>query len=766
MHVRSLAGLTAVLCLGGIGAAQSSLFVPTGAGATEGPSSTGWPWNLNASAVRIQYIYDSTHFTGQGVAFPILITGARWRANATTSTWAGTTYSNVEVSASTSAVNYTAATATFASNRGGDFAQVYNGSVNFVGGTGNGTGVIGPNVVDVSFGSPFLYDPTSGNDFLTEVSFAANSWSGGGTTALDAVTTNSLATRVYNITSNTSLTGTVQQNVGLVMELLYNPASGLYANFNATPTSGATPLNVNFTDATFTSDPGGITSWAWDLNGDNIVDSNAQNPSFTYTVCGPYNVTLTVTDSQHPSSTLTKSNFIFADPQLVVTANFAASANAGAAPFTVNFTDTSAGNPTAWSWDFNGDSIIDSTVQNPSFTYNTPGFYNVTLNAANACFTDGETKTNFIQVLGATQNTVSADKLEYQFNEVRGNTVANVASTTLYPATGSMANSVWQRDPNRPLFKGNEAGFGCMSYSATNANWVNAGSTFSHTGSLTVMWWARRDPLSTTTSPFGYFFGDGSFRCFMGSAGILFGGGTGTPLSATLTANFSGHLQQGAWHHYAVVIDDAAGFNTIYEDGVPHAGRSYAAGTYTYTGTTGFAVGAISAASGGSRASLHYDMDDFRMYSRALTQTEIQNALVHENPTGALMEDGCTDSNSFTPRLTAVGAPQIGNLNFGLLASGLEPGRPTAVYVGLSASLGGFLPFDLSGTGIFGPGCRLLVSPDIILNFGSGGGSVFLPAPIPIDPTLQGGHTYNQLLSLGSGPLSAVSNAIDTQMQF
>ncbi|MBK9385681.1 MAG: PKD domain-containing protein [Planctomycetes bacterium] len=551
--------------------------------------------------------------------------------------------------------------------------------------------------------------------------------------------------------------------------ICYSPAGGLFAGFSATPTSGATPLNVNFTDGTSTSDPGGVTSWAWDFDGDSIIDSNAQNPSFTYTRCGLYDVTLTVTDSQHPSSTRTENDFIFADPQLVVTANFRAASNAGAVPLTVNFTDTSVGNPTAWSWDFDNDSIIDSTAQSPSFTYTTPGFYSVTLNAANACFTDGETKTNFIQVVGATQNTVSADKLEYQFNEVRGTAVSNVASSALYPATGTIPNASWHKDPGRALFKGSEAGFGSLSQTPSSTptrNWVDTGSNFRHTGSLTVMWWARRDPSSIVASPFGYFFGDDSFRCFFASAGISFGGGTGTTLSATYTANWQGHLQQGVWHHYAVVIDDAVGFNTIYQDGVPHAGRNYAPGTYTYNGTTGFAVGAFSVASGGGPASEHYDLDDFRMYSRALTQAEIQTALLHENPTGALMDPGCTDSNSFTPSLTAVGAPQIGNLAFGLLASGLEPGRPTAVYIGLSASLGGFLPFDLSGTGVFGPGCRLLVSPDIILNFGSGGGSVFLPAPVPLDPTLEGGHIYNQLLSLGSGPLSAVSNAIDTQMQF
>jgi PKD repeat protein len=766
MHLRKLAGLGFVLAAASTASAQLSLYVPTGSSNAEGPSSNLFPWGRNAGAIRLQTVYDSSHFTGQGAAFPIVVTGARWRSNATTSSWTGTTYSNVEVYCSDAAVDQAAVTSTFASNRGTNYTAVYNGQVQFLGGTGNGTGIPGPNVVDLSFQTPFLYDPTSSNDFLIEVTYPANSNSGGTTTSCDVFTTSSNCSRIYNSSDPTSPTGTVGLNHGLVMELVYQPAAGLYANFSATPASGPTPLTVNFTDTTFTSDPLGVQTWAWDLDGDSIVDSNAQNPSFTYNVCGPYNVTLTVTDTLHPSSTITKNDFIFADPQLVVTANFSASTNSGAAPLTVNFTDTSLGSPTAWTWDFDGDNIADSAAQNPSFTYNAPGFYTVTLNAANACFTDGETKVNFIQVVGATVNTASADMLEYQFNEVRGNSTANVASTTLYPPSGAIAAAGWQRDPNRALFKGNEAGFGCLSYSASNANWVNSGSPFSHTGSLTIMWWARRDPASTASSPFGYFFGDGSFRCFMGSAGILFGGGTGSTLSTTLTANFSGHLQQGVWHHYAVVIDDAAGFNTIYEDGIPHAGRNYAPGTYVYSGATGFAVGAISAAAGGSRATLHYDMDDFRMYGRALTQAEIQNALVHENPTTAEMDAGCTDSNLFTPRLSSNGPPQIGNLNFALVASGLEPARPAAVYVGLSAHLGGILPLDLAGTGIFNTGCNLLVAPDIILNFPTGTGTVLLPAPIPIDPTLQGGHTYNQVVLLGSGPLSAVSNAVDTQMQF
>ena len=47
-------------------------------------------------------------------------------------------------------------------------------------------------------------------------------------------------------------------------------AIGIFANFSATPTSGPAPLNVTFTDLTFTSDPGGVQTWAWDFQNDGI----------------------------------------------------------------------------------------------------------------------------------------------------------------------------------------------------------------------------------------------------------------------------------------------------------------------------------------------------------------------------------------------------------------------------------------------------------------------------------------------------------------
>jgi PKD repeat protein len=381
MQIRHLAALGIALAASGAAIAQS-VVLPIGAASAEGTSNNTFPWGRNAGAIRVQTVYDSSHFTGQSIGFPIQILGARYRANASTATWAGTTYNGVEFYCSTAAVDQAAVSSTWTVNRGGDYTQVYNGAVQFLPGTGNGTGVPGPTVVDVTFTTPFLYDPTSGSDFLTEVTFPANSWTGGGTTACDVFTTGSNCSRVFNSTNPAATTGTVGLNHALVVEIVYRPAAGLYANFTASPASGASPLNVQFTDATFTSDPGGVTSWAWDLDGDNLVDSNAQNPSFTYNTCGRYSVTLTATDVQHGQSTVTKSDFITVDPQLLVNASFTV-ASTGA--LSRQFTDTSTGSPTVWSWDLDGDNIPDSAQQNPSWTYATGGTYAVTLSASNAC---------------------------------------------------------------------------------------------------------------------------------------------------------------------------------------------------------------------------------------------------------------------------------------------------------------------------------------------------------------------------------------------
>ena len=65
---------------------------------------------------------------------------------------------------------------------------------------------------------------------------------------------------------------------------------------------------------------------------------------------------------------------------------------------TVAFRDASTGNPTSWSWTFQGGNPATSTSQNPSVVYSTAGTYNVTLTVSDGTSEDTETKNAYITV--------------------------------------------------------------------------------------------------------------------------------------------------------------------------------------------------------------------------------------------------------------------------------------------------------------------------------------------------------------------------------
>jgi PKD repeat protein len=75
------------------------------------------------------------------------------------------------------------------------------------------------------------------------------------------------------------------------------------ADFTGAPTSGTSPLTVNFTDQS----TGDVTSWSWNFGDDGT--STLQNPSHEYTAAGDYTVSLTVS-GPGGSDTETKTNYI------------------------------------------------------------------------------------------------------------------------------------------------------------------------------------------------------------------------------------------------------------------------------------------------------------------------------------------------------------------------------------------------------------------------------------------------------------------------
>jgi PKD repeat protein len=194
------------------------------------------------------------------------------------------------------------------------------------------------------------------------------------------------------------------------------------ANFSGTPTTGSVPLTVNFTDLSSTA-----TSWSWTF-GDGGT-STQQNPSHTYTTSGNFTVSLTATNASG-SDTETKTDYISVTPPQPPAADFTASTTNPSVGGSVTFTDTSANNPTSWSWTFEGGTPATSTAQNPTVTYNTEGTYDVTLVATNAQGSDTETKTDFITVSAIPYCTSSGGSQSYEY-------IAGVAVADLNNPSGA-----------------------------------------------------------------------------------------------------------------------------------------------------------------------------------------------------------------------------------------------------------------------------------------------------------------------------------------
>jgi len=154
------------------------------------------------------------------------------------------------------------------------------------------------------------------------------------------------------------------------------------ASFTADQASGNADLPVQFTD-TSTGSP---TSWAWNF-GDGATSTD-QNPAHTYTTAGTYTVTLEVSRDGGPASTKTEQ--IDVKP----VAGFTAGTTRGYAPFAVQFTDASTGNPDTHSWDF-GDGATSSDP-NPAHTYTTAGTYTVALTVTGGGQAHTEVKAAYI----------------------------------------------------------------------------------------------------------------------------------------------------------------------------------------------------------------------------------------------------------------------------------------------------------------------------------------------------------------------------------
>lgn len=158
-----------------------------------------------------------------------------------------------------------------------------------------------------------------------------------------------------------------------------NVAGEVIATMTNPPTFSCTaPVTTQFTTNN------NYESYFWDF-GDGVT-SILQNPSHTYTANGNYTVTLTITNTTLCPGTDTE---VITDAVVINPINPVAGFTLSS-PSIVNavtsFIDNTTYGPISWSWDF-GDGGT-STLQNPTHTYTTPGFYDVQLIVTNCAGND------------------------------------------------------------------------------------------------------------------------------------------------------------------------------------------------------------------------------------------------------------------------------------------------------------------------------------------------------------------------------------------
>ena len=176
------------------------------------------------------------------------------------------------------------------------------------------------------------------------------------------------------------------------------------AQFTFSPASPAPGEWIQF-DASASYDPDGtIVDYRWDFDGDGVMDATGQTAFYSYAAPGVYSVRLVVTDNQGASDDEVKS-VVVAAPNQPPVAQFTISPSPALVGAPVTFNASSSYDPdgfiTDYRWDLNGDGTIDASGQITSYTYFTPGTYQVTLYVTdNAGATAQSTQTLQVAVPG------------------------------------------------------------------------------------------------------------------------------------------------------------------------------------------------------------------------------------------------------------------------------------------------------------------------------------------------------------------------------
>ncbi|MFN2104716.1 MAG: PKD domain-containing protein, partial [Candidatus Promineifilaceae bacterium] len=164
------------------------------------------------------------------------------------------------------------------------------------------------------------------------------------------------------------------------------------ADFKASPTSGAPPLKVKFTNLS----TGDFDDCLWDF-GDGRTEEGCGDPLHRYKNPGIYSVSLKVSGPGGQGK-LTRVDYITVHGSPV--ADFSASPTSGIPPLRVRFTNLTDGEYNECLWDF-GDGQTEDGCSGPWHTYREPGAYTVMLKVKGPGGIDRKIRKGLIVVYGS-----------------------------------------------------------------------------------------------------------------------------------------------------------------------------------------------------------------------------------------------------------------------------------------------------------------------------------------------------------------------------
>jgi autotransporter-associated beta strand protein len=163
------------------------------------------------------------------------------------------------------------------------------------------------------------------------------------------------------------------------------------ANFTGTPTNGAAPLAVTFTNLS-----SGATNYVWNFGNGTLTTGAGTNVTDTYSNAGSYTVILTAYGTGGTNALTNTAYIVVTNPPPV--AGFSGTPTNLFVTQAVVFTNTSTGSITNWAWNFGNGTLSSGAGTNVTDTYSNAGSYTVQLIVSGSGGANTNTQSAYIVV--------------------------------------------------------------------------------------------------------------------------------------------------------------------------------------------------------------------------------------------------------------------------------------------------------------------------------------------------------------------------------